>query len=152
MLHCKAEYLALTDLSESHGTEEISRKVFTDLARYRNKEKSIRAFNSGYGAMLEVENVLQGDFERYKYLFVAISKPQSKASLFRKPEGMYIRAYCKGDLNEIPLAYSRILDYAKKHDLKLTGYAYEEEINELAVSVSNKPKNRVTQITVQCES
>ncbi|MEG0712075.1 MAG: hypothetical protein RR448_07520, partial [Niameybacter sp.] len=59
-----------------------------------------------------------------------------------------IRAFCKGNWDKLPDTYRRLLDFAKAQDVKLTGYAYEEGINEMVIS---SMEEYVTQITILCE-
>ena len=54
----------------------------------------------------------------------------------------------QGDWSRLPAAYQRILDYAWQQRLRLSGYAYEQEINEMAVSSAEEI---ITQITIRCD-
>ena len=42
----------------------------------------------------------------------------------------------------------KILDYSKKHDLKLTGYAYEVGLNDFVIS---NPDDYITKIMIKIE-
>ena len=63
------------------------------------------------------------------------------------PEGAFLRAYCVGAWNQLPEVYQKILDYAEERNLVLTGYAYEEGLNEMAI---RSQEDYVTMITIPC--
>lgn len=44
--------------------------------------------------------------------------------------------------------YQKMLDYSKKHDLELTGYAYEVGLNDFVIS---NPNDYVTKIMIKIE-
>ncbi|MEG0319824.1 MAG: MerR family transcriptional regulator [Niameybacter sp.] len=107
-----------------------------------------RLYNKSYGSMIAVEDLLKENFEANECLFTKIAKSTQKADYRLKPKGRYIRAFCKGNWDKLPDTYRRLLDFAKAQDVKLTGYAYEEGINEMVIS---SMEEYVTQITILCE-
>ena len=150
VVHCKAEYLLLSDISHVESEEGMDEEVYKSLAQYRSNGKAVRAFNSSYGSMLEVPRMEAGDFSRYQYLFVKIPEPGSKKGLFLKTGGDYLRGFCKGEWSGIPDTYRRMQQYAKEHHLKLSGYCYEEGINEMGIGSMEAMSEYVTQITIPC--
>ena len=64
------------------------------------------------------------------------------------PAGTYLRAFCIGDWGKLPEIYRSILYYARKHNLTLTGYAYEEGLNEMSIKDRS---DYITMITIKCD-
>ena len=147
----KPEYLLLTDISRVTKEEDLDAEVYVSLSNYQDQGKSIRAFNSRYGAMITLENLQQGNFNRYQYLFVKIPNPGNKKVLTEKPGGTYLRGYCKGGWEKLPAAYRRLTQYAAEHDLRLTGPSYEEGINDMGIPSMDDMDLYVTEITIPCE-
>ena len=144
----KAQYLLLTDVSRIADEDEMDKKAYKDFAEYQSQgDMMMRAFNCGYGSMLEINDVMSGNYDDYKYLFVKIPEPQRKKKLFVKPAGMYLRGFCKGDWDKIPETYERMKRYAKRNNLELTGYSYEEGINEMCMAAAENMEEYVTEIT-----
>ena len=54
--------------------------------------------------------------------------------------------YLKGTWDRLPELYGKMLCYAKECGLELTGYAYEQGMNDFIIG---KEENYVTQITIQ---
>ena len=50
------------------------------------------------------------------------------------PKGKYLCGYQKGSWDKAPAMYEKMIDYARKNNLSLTGYAYEIGLNEFAIS------------------
>ncbi|MDD3337603.1 MAG: MerR family transcriptional regulator [Lachnospiraceae bacterium] len=141
----KDEYLILTKMYEDYHQKDAYNMI-QQIEQQSGETK--RLFNTSYGSMLSEKNIMMGNFEDYEYLFAKIKNPKFKKKLFLKPKGDYIRTYCKGDWGNIPKTYHKILDFAKEHNLRLAGYAYEQGLNEMAIS---SMEEYVTQITIKCD-
>ena len=150
LIYQEAEDLLLTDISHLKSVEDVDESIYDSLSDFLCNGKPVRAFNSGYGAMLAADRIYQQDFSEYAYLFVKIRNATSKTELFQKPAGTYLRAFCKGTWDHIPETYLRMLAYADKHDLILSGFSYEEGINELAIPSEADMDQYVTRITIPC--
>ena len=83
--------------------------------------------------MLPVEHLYQGKFSEYSAIYIEMPFPVSKRGLHLQPAGTYLRAFCKGNWENLPERYKEILAYAKKQGTTLCGYAYETGINELVI-------------------
>ncbi|MDY2989466.1 MAG: hypothetical protein SOR71_07635, partial [Oscillospiraceae bacterium] len=52
-----------------------------------------------------------------------------------KPKGIYLAAYHQGSYELTGETYQKMIDYAKEHHIKLSGYSFEEGmLDELVVS------------------
>jgi len=92
-----------------------------------------RLHDASYGTMLSAKNLYQGNFNQYSSLFIEIPFPVKKSGLHIQPQGNYIRAFHQGSWKEIPRRYEAILKYADIHGLTLTGFSYEQGINETVI-------------------
>lgn len=92
-----------------------------------------RLHDASYGSMIPVNSLLNGDFDNYTRLFIEIPLLNQTEGLHIQPKGKYLRAFCKGSWDRIPLRYKEIMEYADSHDLILSGYSYEKGINETVI-------------------
>ncbi|MEG1848629.1 MAG: MerR family transcriptional regulator [Lachnospiraceae bacterium] len=121
---------------------------FTVFMEHAHVSQDHRFFNISYGSMISASKISALNFEDYDCFFTKVSKSLHSPDLFVKPGGRYIRAFCVGDWDRIPDTYQRILQFAMTQGVSLTGYAYEEGLNEMAISDVNE---YVTQIMILCE-
>ncbi|MEG0958644.1 MAG: MerR family transcriptional regulator [Erysipelotrichaceae bacterium] len=143
IVECADEYLLLSkSMSGAYDDQDFA--VFVEHAGVNQNH---RIFNLSYGSMISVENILDKKYEEYSCFFTKMGN-KNKKQLFLKEKGTYIRAYCKGDWIHIPQTYERIVNYASKHQLKLSGYAYEEGLNEMAIANMDE---YITQIMIRCD-
>lgn len=139
---CKEEKLLI--LPYDFDDEDIS-KSFS----YMSQAWSIEQIRMGVGAIVSIEKVLQNDFSNYDGIYTPALNHTSKKNIFHKPKGTYITYYHRGEWDTLPYAYKQIIEYAKKKNLKMTGYAYEIGINEFAIS---REEDYVTKISIRIEN
>ncbi len=139
--------LLTMDLSEIRIVENKKRCLVTiDIDKHISFEKEVemitsetakyqlgRLHDASYGSMISVPNLLNGNFDNYSKLFIEIPFLTQKTGLHIQPSGKYLRAFHKGDWNELPLRYQEILKYADKHGLTLYDFSYEKGINETVI-------------------
>ena len=77
------------------------------------------------GCMLTIENIQKKEYQNFSHLFMKIEKDIQKKIKIR-PAGSYLCAWHKGPYDTIHETYEKMLSYAKKHQLTLGNYAYEE--------------------------
>lgn len=104
-----------------------------------------RLHDASYGTMISTNDLYNENFDNYSKLFIDIPFPIKKKGLHTQHKGKYLRAFHKGSWDGIKLKYKEILEYAKKHDFKLTGFSYETGINE---NVIDNIEDYVTQIEI----
>lgn len=105
--------------------------------------------NNSYGSMISVDSLYRGEFDDYAALFMKIRNPVTQKGLHIQPEGKYLLAFCKGSWDKLPNRYKELLQYAKEHNLVLTGCAYEMGINEIVI---NSMDDYITQIEIQIKT
>lgn len=86
---------------------------------------------------ISLDHVRKMEFGKYEGIFTAALNRQSVSDSLIKPEGKYLCGYQKGTWDRLPGMYQKMLDYAQKSGLKLTGYAYEVGLNDFAISDAN---------------
>lgn len=101
------------------------------------------------GAMISKEQVEQGDFENYTYLYTRMEQQAPQIVCYVKPKGLYVVAYHKGSEEFIHQTFEKVLDFIRSNDLVLTNYTYEEYVlDEISVSGS---EDYVTEIMMHVE-
>ena len=109
------------------------------------KHQLHRLHDSTYGSMISVESLYSGNFDNYTALFIEIPMPIQTKGLHVQPKGKYLKAFHKGSWEGLCDKYKVLLDYAKKNNLTLLGYAYEKGINEIVVDTID---DYITQIEI----
>ncbi len=137
--------LITVDISDQLSLESQIGKVITETKKYQLH----RLHNASYGAMLPVEKLYQGKTLEYQYLYIQMPDTVEKRGLHIQPKGKYLRAFCKGSWDKLPVRYHEILSYAENRNLKLTGFAYEKGINEMVIDTLD---DYITQIEIQIET
>lgn len=103
-------------------------------------------YKTNCGSYISLHKVKQGQFDVYDGLFTEVDSRKKGVEIFRRAQGRYLRGYCSGDWSKIPSMYGKLLDYAEKNRLRLTGNCYEKGLNEFAISRTDE---YVTQIEIQ---
>lgn len=163
-LEQKADRLKL-GLEAGHGAVEVctfpERKIvisspisgkydeedFSVAAEFSLRLKKLFHLYDSFGSRISMDAVRQNEFERYAS-FYAYCPSASEVYDEILPAGKYLRAFCVGEWKKLPEVYRAILSYAGENNLTLTGYAYEEGLNEMAIKTQS---DYVTMITVGCE-
>lgn len=65
-----------------------------------------------------------------------------------RPGGIYLRTFCIGGWDKLREVYGMIRSHAERKGLRLSGFAYEEGLNEMSVQ---RREDYITMITVGCE-
>jgi len=108
----------------------------------------IEQIRMGIGSFISLDNVYNMNFTKYDGIYTIALNNKSVSNSFIKPKGRYLCGYQKGTWDKLPEMYQKILDYSKKHDLKLTGYAYEVGLNDFMIS---NPDDYITKIMIKIE-
>lgn len=103
-------------------------------------------FNMELGTMSHTDNLWRGEYNVTDAIF---SNMGSKKCNHIRAAGQYLRAFHRGNFEDLTSTYERILDYCKKNDIKLTGYSYEVGINDLCVM---KIEDFVTMIEIRIDN
>lgn len=108
----------------------------------------IEQIRMGIGSFISLDNVYNMNFTKYDGIYTIALNNKSVSNSFIKPKGRYLCGYQKGTWDKLPEMYQKMLDYSKKHDLELTGYAYEVGLNDFVIS---NPDDYITKIMIKIE-
>lgn len=108
----------------------------------------IEQIRMGIGSYIALDKVYNMDFDHYEGIYTVALSKKAVPNSFVRPQGKYLCGYQKGEWDELPKLYQRMLDYAKIHHLKLTGYAYEDGLNDFVIS---KEADYITKIMIQID-
>lgn len=125
----KANRLVTMATSEEPSFDEDTEKIIA-LARTYGLH---RLQDATYGAMRYVEKLYRGESGKCDFLYIQMPFPLQKEELHIQPKGKYLRAFSFGSWDKLPKRYAEMVDYARKHDLELCGFAYEKGINEVVI-------------------
>lgn len=137
----ETHYLVTVPISHDTPFEQEIELVVTETKKYQLR----RLHDASYGAILPVENLYCGNLNGYSALYIELPFPTHRKGLHVQPKGKYLRAFCKGDWNNLPGRYTEILAYAKENNLQFCGSAYEKGINELVIDTLD---DYITQIEI----
>lgn len=101
--------------------------------------------NNEYGSMIQVEKKLKDPFNE-QYDFMYIDAPSASPHYHIKPAGDYLSIVYRGTEETLPLAYSKLIDYAENKELSLEGYFYEKVLLD---SIQKNQDNLVSEIQVK---
>ena len=104
-----------------------------------------RLHDASYGAMLPVSDLYAGHYSNYTTLFIELPAVSSQTANHIQAPGTYLRAYCKGNWDNLPKRYEELLDYANSHHLQFTGFSYEKGLNEALIDTFD---DYITQIDI----
>ncbi len=109
--------------------------------------KSIFGLYDNFGSRILAEQLLNGNYHDYDCFF-AYGREDIEIYDTVLPAGTYLRAFCVGGWDRLKEVYRTICGFAKEHRLELSGYAYEEGLNE--ISLKNR-EDYITMLTVGCK-
>ncbi|MBU3876804.1 MerR family transcriptional regulator [Faecalicatena sp. AGMB00832] len=135
------KYLLLSPLQDQGEMQKNMIQIMEHL--YTAQEYN--AYKVGCGSYISLEKVKNNDFEEYDGLFTPVRKAGRGNHFVTLPTGVYLCGYCIGSWDKIPALYSKMLIWAKEHELELMGNCYETGLNEFAIADF---EDYVTQIVI----
>lgn len=147
--HGKVEQLQLPEQSillSGPITGQYDETDFAVAAEFSFRLEKLFGLYDNFGSRIAVEHILHQEWDRYDAFF---SYGREHSTVFDEllPAGTYLRSFCIGGWDRIPEVYGEMLRYAQAHHLTLTGYAYEEGLNEMSLPRS---EDYITMITIPC--
>lgn len=121
---------------------------FSGFFSYVKNTWSIEQIRMGIGGYISMDKVVNAEFENYDGIYTPALNRSCATTTMIKPKGKYLCGYQKGTWDKLPAIYHKMIAYAEKNELKLTGYAYEIGLNEFVIS--NK-EDYITQIMIKIE-
>lgn len=93
------------------------------------------------------EQVLQGEFSKYSYLYIEQPNPKEGYPYFLAVKGDFLIGYHIGDDKTIHQTYKKLFSEMDRLDLALGDYVFEEYVYDTVVM--NHKDQYVTKIMVQ---
>lgn len=118
---------------------------FTTATEFSLQLKKRFGLYDNFGSRISLDNLYKGNYQNYDSFFAYGKNPADPCDDIL-PAGQYLRAFSFGNWNKLEDLYKSILAYADAHRLTLSGYAYEEGLNELSLQGSD---DYITMITIK---
>ena len=120
---------------------------FSVAAEFSLRLKKLFHLYENFGSRISVDALQHTQFDCYDSFFTYVPWTEDFYDEIL-PAGIYVRAYSIGKWKKLPDLYKKILLFAREQNLTLTGYAYEEGLNEMAIRTQD---DYVTMITIPCQ-
>ena len=148
--HGKIERLTLPEtglLCSAPITGAFDDADFAVAGAFSLRLKSIFGLYDNFGSRIAVQNVMEGRLHEYDCFFACCPLSMQQADEVR-PAASFLRTYCIGSWDKLEEVYEGLVAYARDNRLRLTGYAYEEGLNEISLK---KADEYITMVTVAYE-
>ncbi|GAA4297108.1 MerR family transcriptional regulator [Anaerocolumna aminovalerica] len=130
-----------------NGNDNSYSIFVTELIAFRNSSNA--SMIDFLGASLTIDNIREKRFDSFSFLYTKTNNTDKKNNTLVRKEGWYLQVYYKGSYRNISEMYTKIIQYAKEHQIKLGKNAYEEY---LIFEIGTKNKDDyVTLILVEIE-
>lgn len=149
--HGKVERIMLPEqriLLSSPISGAYEEEDFMVAADFSLRLKSLFGLYDNFGSRISAEHILKREYNNYDCFF-AYARENTQVYDVVRPGGAYLRAFCiGGGWEKLREVYGQICSFAEENHLTLSGYAYEEGLNELSLQ---KREDYITMITVGCD-
>ncbi|QUH18656.1 MerR family transcriptional regulator [Alkaliphilus sp. B6464] len=118
------EVYALRSSLIDRGTDNSYPDFISSLIAFRKSSNA--SMIDFLGGALTIDNILKKRFNSFSYLYTKGENVHGKDATLVRREGWYLQVYYKGSYQNISEMYTKIIEYATKHQIKLGKHAYEE--------------------------
>ncbi len=115
---------ALCSTYMDNGKDDSYSNFLTELIAFRNDNNA--SMIDFLGGSLTIENIQEKRFDSFSYLYTKTNNVDKKNNTLVRKEGWYLQVYYKGSYRNISEMYTKIMQYANEHQIKLGKNAYEE--------------------------
>jgi DNA-binding transcriptional MerR regulator len=126
-----------------NGNDNSYSIFVTELIAFRNTSNATMI--DFLGASLTIDNILEKRFDSFSFLYTKTNNSDKKNNTLVRREGWYLQVYYKGSYRNISEMYTKIIQYAKEHQIKLGKNAYEEY---LIFEIGTKKSRRLCYINI----
>lgn len=104
---------------------------------------------TGYpiGGMTTREQILKGNYDNYRYLYMEQPNPKAGHPYFKAIAGNFLIGYHKGTEQTLYKTYDRMLKELEQRNLTLGEYVYEEYVFDAVVK--NREEDYITKIMIE---
>ncbi|NCC55722.1 MAG: MerR family transcriptional regulator, partial [Erysipelotrichia bacterium] len=138
----KEELLYVSEPIQNVSEQEEVEIIFAHCEKYH----AHRFFNQSFGTMIHLDELVKHNYLNHTCYYSKADKKHKDKQMHIKPSGEYLTIYYKGAWENHPYVYEKLLNYAKDNHLTLSGYAYEEGMNELT---RNDMSEYITRFQIQ---
>lgn len=133
----------------SRKIQNMTDEEFVEVTSDFIEELNISHLDSGYpiGSITEREQVLNGEFSNYSYLYIEQPNPMEGHPYFKAVKGDFLIGYHIGDEKTVRNTYMRFFTEMERLNLTLGDYVFEEYIYDTVVR--NHKEEYVTKIMMQ---
>lgn len=141
---CEEELFVTTPYLGTTEHETLIASLFEHIVEINHNHLNI---GHPYGAMLNVSDLLTGNYDCYAYFMTKVSPNNlSDKMLHRKAAGSYAVIYLQGDYYYAEKAFQKLLNYIEQNQLTPGEFCYKEAIwDELTV---DSKANYITKISI----
>lgn len=143
--HIQLVHLPKENLLCTGNLENTNDKSFANFMKdYINfiKENDI-VVQQSVGNMITIDHLHKRDYINYSFMYQVLHEDYAQPSMVRKDD-MYLCGWHKGSYNDLDVTYELMLSYARKHEISLGTYAYEEYmISDIAASRDDQYITRI---------
>lgn len=141
--------LAETPILLSENLENTTDRSFADFMRQyirfsRQHHVSMQEF---VGNIITVDNLSRGDYVNFSYLFTYADRKAPPGDV--RKCGIYLCALHRGEYEQIPNTYQKMLAWAEERKIPLGEYAYEEYV--VADIAQKEAAGYVTRLLVETQ-
>lgn len=115
---------ALCSASMENSKDNSYLSFLTELMAFRNNSNA--SLIDFLGGSITVDNILKKRYDSFSYLYTKTGNADKRSITPVRKEGWYLQVYYKGSYRNISEMYTRIIQYAEEHEIKLGKNAYEE--------------------------
>ncbi|ABX40488.1 MerR family transcriptional regulator [Lachnoclostridium phytofermentans] len=115
---------ALCSTLMDNSNDNSYSNFLTELIAFRNNSNA--SMIDFLGASLTIDNIREKRFDSFSYLYTKSNNADKKNNTLVRKEGWYLQVYYKGSYRNISEMYTKIMQYAKEHKIKLGENAYED--------------------------
>jgi|SRR5699024_655379 len=93
------------------------------------------------------EQILKGNYDNYRYLYMEQPNPKAGHPYFKAIAGNFLIGYHKGTEQTLYKTYDRMLKELEQRNLTLGEYVYEEYVFDAVVK--NREEDYITKIMIE---
>ncbi|MFS0594946.1 MerR family transcriptional regulator [Cytobacillus horneckiae] len=142
------EHFPVAALYLSKNIENIADDEFVEVVSDFIDELYVSQLDTGYpiGRMTKREQVINGEYTNYSYLYMEQPNPKKGYQYFQTVKGTFLVGYHIGEEQTIQNTYNKLFSKMKQLNFTLGEYVFEEYIYDMVVK--NREEHYVTKIKI----
>lgn len=117
------------------------------IRRLEGSQQEAVVFLGKVGLGISAENLKQEKFDRYDWIFLILDEEDHfEGNVTQMEEVLCVSIRFQGSHKEAPEQYKKLMDYIKKHHLKISGFS--REVTMIDYGLTNDIEKFVTEISI----